>query len=97
MFANFSQMACRLLFTRAKRYPKRDPMRLTAVASAIFAFAGNTPGVMPFHIVFSAPEPIWLVLWGIALLTLSRKPATGRRLNTSDRLEVVRRSLPHTA
>lgn len=56
-------------------------MRLTAIASAVFAVVGHTPSVgwIPDG-ALSAPEPIWLALWGVALIGFSSTLRTRVRL-----------------
>lgn len=45
-------------------------MQLTAIASAFFALAGSTPKLVSLP-VLGIPEPLWLALWGIALIGFS--------------------------
>jgi len=45
-------------------------MQLTALASAFLAIAGNTPNLVSIP-AMSVPEPMWLALWGVALIGFS--------------------------
>jgi hypothetical protein len=55
-------------------------MRFTAVASALFAVAGTTPDITWIsNGAFSAPEPMWLALWGLALIGISSSLRTRAR------------------
>lgn len=55
-------------------------MRFTAIASAIFAAAGTTPDVAWIsNGAISAPESMWLALWGIALIGISSSLRTRGR------------------
>lgn len=77
-------------------------MRLTAIASAVFAVVGHTPslGWIPEG-ALSAPEPMWLALWGLALIGFSSTLRTRaraaaqpeRRTATSSALDVMEPSV----
>lgn len=67
-----------------------DNMRLTAMASAIFAVAGTTPNLVRISDgALSAPEPMWLALWGLALIGFSSSLRARVRVHQRE-LEVAR-------
>ena len=49
-------------------------MRLISMASALVAVVGTTPSVVGFsETTLNAPEPMWLALWGFALIAASSR------------------------
>ena len=63
-------------------------MRLTVIASGLFASLGYTSdlGFLP-EVARSASEPLWLALWGLALIgvsgTLRRRMAVNHQQDSS--------------
>ena len=57
----------------AKRLAEDSRMRMTALVSALFTLAGTTPTFtwIPDGALL-APEPMWLALWGLALIGFSK-------------------------
>lgn len=49
-------------------------MKTVGVFAAFLTVAGGVPGAIWSRIgAFEAPEPIWLAVWGVALITLSNR------------------------
>lgn len=53
-------------------------MKLAAVGSALIAF-GHAAGLEAWASLSNSPEPLWMVLWGVALLSFAAAAREDRR------------------